>query len=296
MVKKQIEPIELIQIDQLFQDKDWEIEEDIDIRVSLYQKFIDRYERIKKEDRNLFIKLSENFLRITEKEVYSIFRDSYNQIDEDYLKPVENIFILPLVEPYIILKKTAAKKISRPKIKSGEKIKLFIEINEYRELKFSQKISLPDNFSVIEKSFNPKKDLLILVDDFIGSGRTANDILKSIFENKKFNSENVIILSLVAQEIGINSIYDTNKVFTFYKYLKKKAISDFYKDEELKENIAKSISMEETINIPKHWSLGYEKSEALVSIMNKSPNNTFPIFWYETKKMIAPFKRYVNFK
>ncbi|WP_339885614.1 phosphoribosyltransferase-like protein [Polaribacter vadi] len=296
MIKKQIEPAELIQIDQLFQDKNWEIEEDIDIRISLYQKFIDRYERIKKEDRELFIKLSKKFLRITEKEVYSIFRDSYNQIDEDYLKPAENIFILPLVEPYIKLKKTATEKISRPKIKSGEKIKLFIEINEYRELKFSEKISLPDNFAMIEKSFKPKKDLLILVDDFIGSGRTANEILKSIFDNKKFDPDNVIILSLVAQEIGINSIYETNKVFTFYKYLKKKAISDFYEGDKLKENIAKSISMEETMNIPEQWSLGYEKSEALVSIMNKSPNNTFPIFWYETKKMIAPFKRYVNFK
>jgi len=296
MTKKQIEPIELIQIEQLFQDKNWEIEPDLDIRISLYQKYIDRYERIKKEDRELFIELSRRFLRIKENEVYSIFRDSYNQIYDDYLESFSNIYILPLVEPYIELKKTAKDKIARPKIKSGEKIKLFIELNEYRELKFSKKINLPDNFALIEKSFNPKNDLLILVDDFIGSGRTANDILKSIFKNTKFNSDNVIILSLVAQEIGINSIYNTNRVVTFFKHLKKKAISDFYKGNELKEKMNKSISMEETIKIPKKWSLGYEKSEALVSIMNKSPNNTLPIFWYETKTMIAPFKRHVNYK
>ena len=27
------------------------------------------------------------------------------------------------------------------------------------------------------------------------------------------------------------------------------------------------------------YSLGYMQSEALISIMDKSPNNTFPIFW-----------------
>ncbi|PTX61470.1 hypothetical protein C8N46_104113 [Kordia periserrulae] len=296
MKKKEIEPVELIKIEQLFQDKDWEIEPDLDIRTSLYQKFVDRYERIKKTDRTLFIELSKRFLRIKESEVYSIFKDSYNQIYDDYLESFNKIYILPLVEPYIDLKKTTKNKIARPKIKSGEKIKLFIELNEYRELKFSQKINLPDNFSLIEKSFDEKRDLLILVDDFIGSGRTANDILKSIFTNTKFNSDNIIILTLVAQEIGANSIYDTNRVVTFFKYLKRKAVSDFYKGNELKEKMNQAISMEETINIPKQWSLGYEKSEALVSIMNKSPNNTLPIFWYETKNMIAPFKRYVNYK
>jgi len=296
MIKKEIQPIELLQIEQLFQDNNWEIEQDIDIRVSLFQKFIDRYERIKKDDRDLFIKLSERFLRIQENEVYSIFRDSYNKIYDDYLESFDNIYILPLVEPYIDIADIESKKIARPKIKSGEKIKLFIELNEYRELKFSQKIILPDDFSTIEKSFDMEKDLLILVDDFIGSGKTANDILDSIFMDEKFNSSNVIILSLVAQEIGVNSIYDKHKVMTFFKYPKKRAISDFYHGEELNQRIQESNSMEDTMRIPSKWNLGYGKSEALVSIMNKSPNNTLPIFWYETKAMIAPYKRYVNYK
>ena len=32
-------------------------------------------------------------------------------------------------------------------------------------------------------------------------------------------------------------------------------------------------------NISAKYSLGFGKSEALVSILEKSPNNTFPIFW-----------------
>lgn len=31
--------------------------------------------------------------------------------------------------------------------------------------------------------------------------------------------------------------------------------------------------------ITSRYSLGYMQSEALISIMDKSPNNTFPIFW-----------------
>lgn len=49
--------------------------------------------------------------------------------------------------------------------------------------------------------------------------------------------------------------------------------------------------------IPKvgKFSFGYEKSEALVTLM-RTPNNTFPIFWkdctHKGQKLKAPFPRY----
>ena len=171
-------------------------------------------------------------------------------------------------------------------------------MNEYRELNYYEKIILPDNFSSLVANFNPEEDLLVLIDDFIGSGRTANNILKVIFSEDKsnFNSDNTILLALVVQEYGINRIYDENKVMTFYHHLKKRAISDHYVGDEKASNLRIYLKMEEDIRCPNRWQLGYERTEALVSIMNKSPNNTLPIFWYETRKMIAPFQRYFNFK
>lgn len=41
------------------------------------------------------------------------------------------------------------------------------------------------------------------------------------------------------------------------------------------------------------FSLGYMQSEALISIMDKSPNNTFPIFW-KAKHNFNIFPRFKN--
>ena len=41
------------------------------------------------------------------------------------------------------------------------------------------------------------------------------------------------------------------------------------------------------------YSLGYMQSEALISIMDKSPNNTFPIFW-KAKDDLNIFPRFYN--
>lgn len=287
--------LELLKIDELFKRKKWEIEEKKSIRESLYHKYLDRYYRLNDDCKDLFLELSDRFLRIKADEVYPIFRDTYNKIPNDFLDEFDNIHILPLIKPYIELTKPA-KKVVKPKVKSGEKIKMFLELSEYRELKHSQKISLPDDFDCLCSTFNKTTDLLILIDDFIGTGKTANDILDVIFENNLFNSGNTIILTLVAQEIGANKIYEENQVLSFFEHLKDRAISDFYVGDDIEVNKAKVLEMEKSIQCPKRWSLGYKKTEALVSIMNKSPNNTLPVFWYETDTMIAPFKRYVNYK
>ena len=289
-----IQPSELLRIEELFNEKGWEIEEDKEFRVSLYQKFIDRYERLKIEDRDLYLELSEGFLRIKEAEIYSLFKNAYNSIYPDFLKTFKRIFIMPLVAPYIKVDPNAERTV-RPKIKSGEKIKVFLQASEYRELQYSEKIEMPDTYAELKTKFNGDCDLLILIDDFIGSGRTANDILDEIFEENKFNDDNTLILTLVCQEEGAQKIYDQHRVISFFYHHRKKAITDFNNLADTTIKINKAKSMESTLRVPNQYSLGYGKSEALVSIMNKSPNNTFPVFWFETKKLAAPFHRYVKY-
>ena len=50
------------------------------------------------------------------------------------------------------------------------------------------------------------------------------------------------------------------------------------------------------LHVPKELSLGYLDSESLVA-MNKTPNNTFPVYWHEGKgHSHAPFPRRENVK
>jgi hypothetical protein len=155
---------------------------------------------------------------------------------------------------------------------------------------------MPDTFIGLKKSFSKDEDLLILIDDFIGSGRTANDILSEYFKEPEFNDCNTLILALIGQQEGVEKIYNTHKVISFFHHKEKKGVTDYYTGQERHDKLTQVLSMESKLKVPSKYSLGYGKSEALVSVMNKSPNNTFPVFWHETKKMAAPFHRYVMYK
>ena len=155
---------------------------------------------------------------------------------------------------------------------------------------------MPDTFNDLKNCFIPDRDLLIFIDDFIGSGRTANDILTEVFKESQFNDFNTLVLAIVCQYEGGEKIYDQHKVISFFHFQRKKGITDNFLGQERNVKLNQAKSMESSLKVPSKYSLGYGKSEALVSVMNKSPNNTFPVFWYETKKMAAPFHRYVKYK
>jgi hypothetical protein len=50
--------------------------------------------------------------------------------------------------------------------------------------------------------------------------------------------------------------------------------------------------IEKNLDIPDDYLFGYKKSEALVTMI-RTPNNTFPVFWYNKKNEDnAPFPRF----
>lgn len=299
-----------LKVDQIFENKGWEMEPEKELKLSLYNKYIDRLKRLPDDTRSLFLELTERFDRIELIEITSLFFKAYENIDNSILNNAKKIYVLPLVEPEISLNKDkkgnnclknawyfvkaafSKKTVDRPKNKSGENILAIIENSEYRGLSNSSKFIFPQSYSRFKSVFNKKTDLLILVDDFVGTGDTANSILKYYFKSSKFKSENTIILSLVSLKQGVENVFVKNKVKVFQAIVKERAISDYYKtEEEIDLNISKVKMMEETLRCEVDLTLGYKESQALISIMNKSPNNTLPVFWHETKSIPAPFPR-----
>ncbi len=292
-----IEPTtsEIIKIDSLFERKCWAIEQDKPLDISLYNKYIDRYARLAPETRDLFLKLSEKFTVIGSDQIYFMFKRAFEKIPGAFLNKFRVIYFYPLVKPYIHIGK-GKRKVARPKVKSGQKIMVFIEVNEFRELRFSDKLRLPDDFNLLKEQFIADRDLLVLIDDFVGTGNTANEIFKELFELEKFNNNNTILLSLVAQERGVKAIKEVSGVETYYEKAEPRGLSDSFEGIELEQHKSVAGKMERSLKIPEEYHLGFEESEALVSIMNKSPNNTFPVFWYETKSLVAPFKREAKYR
>jgi len=307
MSKKGLSASLSLRIDSIFEKKGWEIIRNED-NISLYNNYLERLSILPNETKNLFIDLTDRFENITVTNVKKLFADSYDTIDRDIIDKSRKIYFMPLIIPVINNKEKSKigffKRIfnfffeenveddfqDRPKYKSCDTIISLVKI-EYRDIYGSEKFVFPESFKKFKDQFTDN-DLLILIDDFIGTGDTASEVIQFYFQYKKFSKKNLKILTLISQLEGVKRLEKDFGVNVESALIKEKALTDYYKnEEELEEKRLLVKKMEEKINISSDLSFGYKKSESLVCILNKSPNNTLPVFWHETKSLVAPFPR-----
>jgi len=140
------------------------------------------------------------------------------------------------------------------------------------------------------------KNNLFIVDEFIGTGETAEKKIKWIRDQLEGTGANPkIYLAVVAGMVdGLTRVSSAvDGVFAAHKL--KKGISDAYPSTEVQPNIDAMKALETTLGaqgrrgkLGKH-SLGYKGSESLYSRANgNTPNNVFPIFWWEIRKDQSP--------
>lgn len=155
-----------------------------------------------------------------------------------------------------------------------------------------------NRFQLIQHSKRPKA---VIVDEFIGTGDTVLNRVKSM-NGWQTSGIDVEFCFMAGLSDGINKV--KNKGIKIYcPWIVNKAITDYYKDEEL-ESMKKAMNeLEETlasqINFTAldRYHFGYKGSEALFCSRGYNiPNNVFPIFWWKKdslNKDIDPiFKRH----
>ena len=145
----------------------------------------------------------------------------------------------------------------------------------------------------LHQKMDDKDAVLVLVDDYIGTGDTAVACIEQL-DKLGIKMEQIAILSLVAQEEGKKKIEEKG-IFFCTSNLRNKGISDYYEGKELEKNVRLMQKIEKDLKVGEKSRFGYGQSEALVT-MCRTPNNTFPVFWYEPKlgikKKLAPFPRF----
>jgi hypoxanthine phosphoribosyltransferase len=305
MAKKKLSASEYARAESIFKNKGWEIKSEKQ-EISQYNNFLSRISILPKETKSLFFELTERFENISLNEIITIFKESYKQIDPNLIDMSRKIYFLPLICPIIkfendykikFLNKflnffgfNNKKEIERPTHKSCDFILSLIKI-EYRDMYGNGKFLFPSSYFKFKEQYDKNKDLVILVDDFVGTGDTAEEVLDFYLKEGNLNPSKTKIITLVSQEEGVKRIYEKSQVEIFANVIKNKALSDVYlENRELEEKKNLIVQMSKSINIKQDF-LGYKDSEALVCILNKSPNNTLPIFWHESKTYPAPFPR-----
>jgi hypothetical protein len=147
---------------------------------------------------------------------------------------------------------------------------------------------------------------VILVDEFIGSGKTVIGRVAEINRTFKSNNQkiNVFVNVIFSSIVGISAIEQENIKLSYVEAIGR-GISDFEEPGNIEAKINSMLKIEEklskdygTHNILE-CSLGYGKTESLIGIEDLNiPNNVFPVFWWgqylNGNKRNALFCRYVG--
>jgi hypoxanthine phosphoribosyltransferase len=204
-------------------------------------------------------------------------KHALSNIDPAIFATAKKIYILPLLR----------KKDYGKGNKSGYFMLRFFSISDIRTLEiFSGKKIIPlhkpiqteDDLTGLPKNFNDKDAILLLVDDFIGSGETADGSLKYLLHDLNLSPDKVIIVTLIAQREGYQRIQQQYHTRIYCCEIRNKGISDTYISPKREKYTSLMNEIEDMLQVKDDYRFGYKRSEALVSLM-KTPNNTFPVYW-----------------
>lgn len=266
---------------EIFKSKSWEIEDGSN-KVSLFNRFCSTLAELSEDQQMLTLELTERFTRIKLEEYFVYIKQILEKfiIDQKIdITSINNIYIAPLISPEDF-----------GKSKSSTMVQYLIRgiISNVPELAF-KRIIYTEGLKVESEYINKQDSILFLVDDFVGTGETASAAIKYLIDVENIDKDRIVILSIASLEKGI-SFLESLDVLIYTALVFKKGISDFYPAELASEKIKIMESIEKKIKVHKNEKLGYNGSEALITLI-RTPNNTFPVFWKEKNRRIAPFPR-----
>lgn len=259
----------------LFEQKNWEIDEELEI--STFERYFNTLSKLSVEQQDFMLKLSSRFLHIEQTKYLKELLGPLKELRNKY--PNSNLVFLPCL-PKEDQGKTKSCSAVLYQLK-GTTIKKYVTLGKYY---VCESVS-----EQILKTLENQDFIIVLVDDFVGTGETAIGAVNYVRELCPFldNNEHIIVLCIVAMKDSINKLHN-NGVDLYCSHKESKGISDFYSGEELVKAKEHMESIEKTIRTKPRYHFGYGESEALVC-MERCPNNTFPIYW--ATKNLAPYER-----
>jgi len=284
-----LSPDVLLKVEELFIYKKWDISTRIVNTPSLFFRFCERLKLLSLEQQLLTIELAYKYTRIELGNYLERFYDSLISLGDKIYNDFDKIFVLPLLSPH---------KATPSKTKSAGFLHYMFESDDYTWL--SEKFIPNSSLQHLQYNFDNKDSILILIDDFVGSGETAieicNEYINIETKTGKISPSNIKVVSIASCIQGIKTVKDSLGIDVISALTFGRGISD---DSEKEKVLAKTEimqSIEKILNVKPHFKFGYKQTEALITMLYKTPNNTFPVYWHETGNKMAPFPRKKNYK
>lgn len=270
-------PLQILnQAREIFDSNQWNYEDELSDYLGDFCKTLSI---LNKEQQELLLMLTQKFLWIKESEYLKHFLQAFDAFITSYdLSNVKTIMLCP-----------ALPEIDFGKPKSSVdllyKVKGRLSALQKKYYDFNINITYIDSPQFL---CNTTLDytILCLIDDFVGSGKTIEQV-KMHIDNNKYNVDKLVVVSLVSMASGKEYLKRLGMEL-FSNIVCKKGISGC-ENEEANKLLMKQI--EETIQVKPTYHFGYSQSEGLVKMI-RTPNNAFPIYWLKSKKNPnAPFPR-----
>ena len=249
-------------------------------------RFGDLIDSLKQDEINLLLELTRMYEWMSYNDYHNNLRRLLKTALEEQFQDKNQLIFFPIIKPtdegevksgHVVMKMLEGIK---PSINGFKNLSINL-LREFRDLK-SEKLTMTDH------------DFLILVDDYIGSGKTLNKALSAVAQNESITHQNFGILTMAIQEQAKVEL-DEQGIINYNSLTLNKGISDNYVSPDLETKIEIMKKIENKIPKVSKYRMGYEKSEALITLM-RTPNNTFPIFWKgimsKGEEIEAPFQRY----
>lgn len=276
---------------KIFDSKKWPID---DPEAKEWQDLFDRFCKLlsllSDEEQNLVLTLTEDFLWCQWTIYEKLLREAVEKIESKSIGNRKYIFLVPLL---------SKEDIERGENKSGNMITSLMQYNVIPSTAIfndTKIISLTSLDKISYRYADRENSLIIFLDDFIGSGTTADKCIKYYNEYYRIENELVLIIALVAQEQGIDVIRKLG-LNVYAAIIRTRGISDSARFPNIGRAIRIMKNIEDKLLINGKYLFGYGRCEALVTMMKRTPNNTFPLYWCSRGKnklaWPAPFPRHI---
>jgi hypothetical protein len=266
-----------IKLTDIFVNKRWT--ENI-LYNSVLENFCYLLMNLSEVQRELILELIERYSWISPNECDAKLINALNSIEDEKLKNCNRIIVFPIMKP----EDEDRIKSSHPIIYKIRGFKPFL--TKYRDIEFNEIIKYND---ITEENFEPAdNDLIFLVDDYLGSGETIEATLSKVLTNRNIQLTHLIVVTIATQRDTIEFVTDKG-IPIYYDHLEKKGITDNYEASIATEKKNIMLEIEKLVPGSKLFSLGFNQSEALITL-TRTPDNTFPIFWKEHRKNGVSFK------
>lgn len=271
----------IMTVNRIFKSKQWVQK---DTQELAFNGFCNLFSSLENHQIDLLLELTTNYHWITQPEYQDKLIEAMEAISQYELVGVQKIYFFPIIKPE-----------DEEKAKSGEHLFYIIKSNRHLLTKYTKiKFDFVKTFERLE-GINLKADeRLYLVDDYVGSGQTFNYCMSEVAKNKTLTSNLIKIICIAIQEETKNNLM-SNGFAILTTLTLRKGITDFNNSPDIEQKKDLMRDIERYVPGSKPFSLGYDETEALITLA-RTPDNTFPVFWKKFKKagksFDAPFARF----